>query len=228
MRIARKTLVWVALCIAAVPGVWAGSTLHIGPGAGDPCATGCGGDPNVLGDADEVDVYQNSSGAAFCSQPVLLILGVPNRFAHKIPTMPISGVDAINAYPGGVQTGGSASFALGGTFGLKDPVSDGFFGDMGAGEEVYSFLGLPDANNSNSFTNWSAAVKSIVHVKVTSFAIHVFALDAALGPQGLINMGLLETVPKGTIAVAYCQADDGTAFSTPFTESGLKVGYTAQ
>jgi len=226
MRILRKALVWAAVCTAALPAVWAGSTLHIGPGAGDPCATGCGGDPNVLGDADQVDVYQNAGGAPYCVGSTLLIIGVPNKFQNKIPAMPITEVTAINAYPGGAETAGTADFAAGGTFGLKAPVSDGYFGNMVAGEEVYSFLGLPDANNSNSFTNWSTALRNIVHVKATSFAIHVYALDASLlGTQGLIDIGFMENVPKGSIVVAYCQDAEGTAYSTPFTESGIKTGY---
>lgn len=226
MKTLRKALALTSLCLAAVPGAWAGSTLHIGPGAGDPCATGCGGDPNILFDADKVSVYQNSGGADLCSGSVLLILGVPNKFANRIPTMPITDVTAINSYPGGTETAGAASFALGGTFGLKDPVSDGYFGNMGPGEEVYSFLGLPDTNNSNSYTNWSAAVRTLVRVRTTSFAIHVYALDADLiEGKGLIDLGLMTRVPKGTIAVAYCQDEDGTAYSTPFTESGMKTGY---
>jgi hypothetical protein len=226
MKNVRKVLVCAALCLVALPGVWAGSTLHIGPGAGDPCAMGCGGHPNVLLDADEVDVFQNAGGAPYCVGSTLLIIGVPNRFQDKIPAMPITEVTAINEYPGGAETNGTADFAAGGTFGLKDPISDGYFGNMIAGEEVYSFLGLPDANDSNNFTNWSTALRNIVHVKATSFAIHVYALDANLiGGKGLIDIGFVENVPKGSIVVAYCQDAFGMAYSTPFTEAGIKTGY---
>jgi hypothetical protein len=41
----------------------ANSTLHIGPGAGTACATGCAGDPNLLGTGDVLDIFQNSGGA---------------------------------------------------------------------------------------------------------------------------------------------------------------------
>ena len=38
------------------------ATLHIGSGAGAPCATGCAGDPNQITRKD-FDVYQNSGAA---------------------------------------------------------------------------------------------------------------------------------------------------------------------
>jgi hypothetical protein len=58
----------------------------------------------------------------------------------------------------------------------------------------------------------------------TSYDIHVFALNADLGPQGLINVSLVRNVPKGTFIVAYGQGN-GKAFSVPFTEAGLKCSY---
>lgn len=36
----------------------------------------------------------------------------------------------------GTKSGGTANFALGGTYGLIDPISDGFFGTMGPGQEA--------------------------------------------------------------------------------------------
>lgn len=226
MLSAKRT--WFGMFLVVLMGMssaWAQSTLHIGPGAGTPCAQGCGGDPNLLAGALKVDIFQNSGGAATLAQPVLLILGVPSQYGNKLPAMPITGVKAINAYPGGSVTLGSASFALGGTYGLKDPVSDGFFGTMAAGEEVYSFLGLAGANNSNSFTNWATELEEYVDVEgdVTGFDIHVYAIDAALGAKGLIDLRLVQKVPKGTYIVAY--GVDGGIYSTPFTEAGLKVSY---
>jgi hypothetical protein len=226
MLSAKRT--WLALALfvlLGLPHAWAGSTLHIGPGAGTPCATGCGGHPNLFVGALKVDVFQNSGGASALLQPVLVILGVPSQYGNRLPLMPIKGVRAINPYPGGAVTPGTASFALAGTYGLIAPISDGFFGTLWAGQEVYSFLGLPDANNSNSFTNWAEGVEEYVGIPVTGFDIHVYAVDAALGAKGLIDLKLEQRVPKGTYIIAYGQDGDGKAYAVPFTESGLKVGY---
>jgi len=145
-------------------------------------------------------------------------------FGKLFPANPIKQVKAINAYPGGVTTTGTSNFAQGGTYGLKDPVSDGFFGTMAAGQEVYSFLGLAGANNSNSFTNWLAEDEEYLDLNPTGFDIHVFAVNAELGPEGLINLTLSSMVPKGTYIVAYSLAD-GKPFAVPFTEAGLKCSY---
>ena len=214
----------LVLSLAGFSTARAQSTLHIGPGAGTKCAVGCAGDPNLLAGARMVDIYQTSNGAMTLSQPVLIIFGVPSEFANLIPTMPILGVKAINRYPGGTVTTGTAAFAAGGTYGLIDPISDGYFGTMMPGQEIYSFLGLPGANNSNSFTNWLAEDDEYLDLQPTSFAIHVFALNADLGPDGLINVSLVKNVPKGSYIVAYGQVN-GKAYSVPFTEAGLKVSY---
>lgn len=220
----RFGFVVLLLSFAGFSTAWAQSTLHIGPGAGTKCAVGCAGDPNLLAGARKVDIYQTSNGAVTLSQPVLIIFGVPSEFANLIPTMPILTVQAINPYPGGTVTNGTAAFAAGGTYGLIDPISDGYFGTMMAGQEVYSFLGLPGANKSNSFTNWFAEDDEYVDLQPTDFAIHVFALNADLGPDGLINVLLVKNVPKGSYIVAYGQVN-GQAYTVPFTEAGLKVSY---
>jgi hypothetical protein len=219
----RMGLGILLLCFFAISSSWAQSTLHIGPGAGTKCATGCAGDPNLLAGATNVDIYQTSNGALTLSQPVLVILGVPSQFDHLMPKMPITGVTSINPYPGGTTATGTAAFAAGGTYGLIDPVSDGFFGTMLPGQEVYTFLGLGGANKSNSFTNWAAEDEEYVDLTVTGFDIHVYAINADLGPNGLINLSLVQNVPKGTYVVAY--GSNGKFYSVPFTEAGLKVSY---
>ena len=211
-------------CFPALSTASGQSSLHIGPGAGTTCATGCAGDPNLLSGALNVDIYQTAGGAPTLAQPVLLILGVPSQYDHFMPAMPITGVFSINPYPAGTTVAGTAAFAAGGTYGLINPVSDGFFGTMHAGQEVYTFLGLAGANKSNSFTNWSAEDLEYTGFKVTGFDIHVYAIDADLGPQGLINISLVQHVPKGSYIVAYGAAN-GQFYSVPFTEAGLKVNY---
>ena len=212
------------LCFAGLSIASAQSTLHIGTGAGTKCAEGCAGDPNLIRGALNVSIYQTSNGAPVLSQPVLIIFGVPSEFASHFPLMPITGVKASNPYPGGTITVGTAGFAAGGTYGLVNPVSDGFFGTMMPGQEVYGFLGVGGANNSNSFTNWFGTDDEYLGLEPVSFDIHVYALNADLGPEGLINVSLLPTVPKGTFVVAYGQGN-GNDYAVPFTEAGLKCSY---
>lgn len=186
------------------------STLHIGPGAGTVCATGCAGEPNLIGSGDIIDIFQTSGGAnATVDQPQLLILGIPNNTTSFFATDPITGVTYINPYPGGTSTVGTSS-------------SVSFKGSMTSGQEVYSFLGL-SANASNSFTNWSAADASINGITATSFGIYELALSGAnLGPKGLINILFASgSLPLGTFAVAFGTNSGGKSFSTPFTEAGL-------
>ena len=224
MYLRRLVPLVLLLCSICLTGAWAQSTLHMGPGGGSPCATGCGGDPNLLNGAKRVDIYQNSGGAALSNQPVLLIFGVPSQFGNLFPLKPVLGVRAVNPYPAGTKSGGTANFALGGTYGLIDPISDGFFGTMGPGQEVYSFLNLGGANNSNSFTNWSDADLEYLNLTVTGYDIHVYAINADMGPHGLIDLKLAQNVPVGSFILAYSQAD-GKAYSVPFTEAGLKCTY---
>ena len=220
-----RTILWVLLlCSVGVVGAWGQSSLHMGSGAGTSCATGCGGHPNLFVGAKTVDIYQTSNGASLSSQPVLLIFGVPTDFSNLFPLQPVKGVRAINPYPAGTQTNGTVDFAAGGTYGLINPISDGFFGTMMPGQEVYSFLNLGGANNSNSFTNWADADDEYLGLNPAGFDIHVYAVNADLGPHGLVNLKLAVNVPKGTFILAYSQAN-GKTYSVPFTEAGLKCTY---
>jgi hypothetical protein len=224
MHIRRTILLALVLCCVGAVGAWGQSSLHMGSGAGTPCATGCGGHPNLFVGAKTVDIYQTSNGASLSSQPVLLIFGVPTDFSDLFPLQPVKGVRAINPYPGGTQTNGTVDFAAGGSYGLIDPISDGFFGTMMPGQEVYSFLNLGGANNSNSFTNWADADEEYLGLNPVGFDIHVYAVNADLGPHGLINLKLAVNVPKGTFILAYSQTN-GKTYSVPFTEAGLKCTY---
>jgi len=188
----------------------ANSTLHIGPGAGTACATGCAGDPNLLGTGDVLDIFQNSGGAnATVIQAQTLILGIANDTTNLFASNPVAGVTYINSYPGGTSTAGSAT-------------SPSFIGTMTAGTDVYTFLGL-SGNNSNSFTNWAAADASINGITATNFGIYELSLSGAdLGPKGLINVLFNSgALPLGTFAVAWGTNADGSTFATPFTEAGL-------
>ncbi|HEV2379580.1 MAG TPA: PEP-CTERM sorting domain-containing protein [Terriglobia bacterium] len=207
----------VAGCSAA----WAG-TLHVGPGAGTACAPGCAGDPNHIGSGSHVDIFQESGGGTL-SHPELLILGVPNDSVNLFSTDPIGAVTYYNPYPGGTGVAGTSAFATAGTYGLKVAVTGGFFGDMTSHSEIYSFLGLKGpTDNSDSFTNWSAADESINWIDASEFGTYVFALSGAdLGPKGLVNILFNGALPAGTFVVAYGQNSKGRPTDVPFTQAGL-------
>lgn len=224
----RTLLVLLLSLLTGLSTAWADSTLHIGPGAGTACAMGCAGDPNLVGNGSDVDIFQNSGGAKNLTQPLFLILGVPNDTTNLFSADPITGVTFYNPYPGGTKTIGSSAFATAGTFGLKSAVMDGFFGDMGPGSEIYSFLTLNGpTNHSNSFTNWAAADLAINGITATDFGTYVFALTGAeLGPKGLADIMIPGGLPLGTYVVGYGQDANGKVFDTPFTEAGLTSSTT--
>ncbi len=229
----------VLLIFLVVAPAWAElldpATLHIGPGGGTPCATGCGGHPNaILPPGNVLDIYQTpDSNQAILTSPVLLIFGVPNNTSNLFSSNPIASVSVFNPYdpltfPAG-GTSDTSSFAAGGTYGLINPVvpGTGFFGVFSSGE-AYSFLGLPEpplnANMSNNFGNWATGEQTINGITATGFGMYVFALNADLGPQGLMNLSFLSPLPLGTIAIAYGQNGAATkAFTTPWTEAGMVV-----
>jgi hypothetical protein len=203
------------------------ATLHIGPGAGTPCAQGCGGDPNRVG-SGMVDVFQNQGGGSLLGNPLLLILGIPNNTTNLFATNPISSVTSYNpysTYPAGGVAGASA-FATAATYGLISPVSGGFFGSMTSGE-VYSFLSLQTPHEmSNNFGNWFTADQDI-GVTASNFGIYVFALTTALDSKGLVNIVFSQGMPVGTYAIAYGQTPPSNGkvkiYDTPFTEAGQTV-----
>src|SRR5207253_8993489 len=78
------------------------ATLHIGTGAGTPCAQGCGFDPNQITQMN-FDVFQNATGANSLTTPLLVILGIPN---YTGTAKSIQSVTTYNPYAG-VATGGT-------------------------------------------------------------------------------------------------------------------------
>jgi len=209
------------------------ATLHIGPGAGQPGATGAGLHPNPIG-YSLVDVYQTSDGASLLGNPLLLILGIPNNTTDLFASNPISSVMSYNpysTYPAGGVTGTSA-FATAATYGLISPVSGGYFDSMTSGE-VYSFLNLQAPHEmSNNFGNWFTADQNI-GVTAANFGMYVFALNTALDGQGLVDIQFSQALPLGTYVIAYGQTPPRTngngngntvmIYDTPFTEAGQTV-----
>jgi hypothetical protein len=218
------------------------STLHIGAGVGTACQTGCAGDPNKIGSGGTLDIFQESGAPAAVDAPVLLILSVPNNTVNNTSTYfgPTSadvytslGVKFYNPYTSSSPVSGTANVAGTGLFtnastnglGLQahtGPVSGAFYGSLGSGQEVYSFLNFTGGggiNNSNSFSNFTLPGND---PGATSFGIYVIALNAGtLGGNGLINITGLN-VPTGTIVDAFGEGGNKSkAFVVPFTEAGL-------
>ena len=207
----------VLLALSAVsPQVHAGATLHIGSGYGTPCATGgCplwNGEVNYF--ATRLDIYQNSGGAGDLVDPVLLIFGVPNDGGNALTSSPVLDANLIRS---GISTPITRSFGTT-AFGFN---GNGFQGFLTAGEDAYTELGLIDANNSESFGNWSAWDSAVNHITAYNFGLYVIALSTgSLGAKDFIDIDSSE-VPFGTFAVAYGVDQAGKPFSTPFTEAGL-------
>lgn len=240
----KNVLLALILLVGIIGSAWGDeldpATLHVGAGAGTTCATGCGGDPNLIGSGNTIDIFQNQGGSTALSAPVLLILGVPNDTTNLFTSSPTS-VTFYNSYPTSYPaspTSGTSAYAVGGSgqWGMNAPTTKGgtaataFFGDMtSTSPDVYAFLNLP-GNNSNNFGNWASAVHSKDGITAANFGIYVFALyGAQLGPNGLINIsGFSGGLPLGTIAVGWgCSTADtalcknADTYTTPFTEAGL-------
>jgi hypothetical protein len=119
---------------------------------------------NGLGPS-QFDLYQQSNGAESIN-PVLLIFGVPNNPTNTIGN--VTGAQLYDPYPGGsaqnlpIQAGSSA-------YGLNVPNS-GLAGEMISGD-VYTFLGGPGVDKSNSFKNWAAADFAVNGITAANFSI---------------------------------------------------------
>jgi hypothetical protein len=190
------------------------ATLHIGPGFGTPCATGCAGEPNQIGSGGTVDIYQTSEGAPAVSS-LLLILAVPQATSTTSQTYS-SGATATfyNPLSAGVTGTGTVGAAI-------------YSGQLtSTSQDVYGVLGFgAQTTNSNSFTNFTTcaacpAVDSSSATLAAGFGLYEISISGTLDASGLINIiGL--SVPLGTFVDAFGTAADGTPYGTPFTEAGV-------
>ncbi|WP_298207237.1 hypothetical protein [Ferrovum sp.] len=187
----------------------ADATLHIGSGYGTSCATG--GCPIYGTEVNNInavlDIYQNAASAPALNSPVYLILGVANTTAASS----VIENSVLNASL--IDTSGHSTSVL--------TTFDTYAGAMYS-SDVYSFLKFPGANKSNSFTNWSGADLAVDGIQAKNFGIYVFSLytNGFAGNDYLnINTHLL---PEGTFAVAYGTSSSGRAYSTAFTNSGMR------
>jgi hypothetical protein len=214
------------LTFALTPQAHAGSTIHIGSGAGTDCDipdAGCkvyGTEVNAF--TTVLSLYQNSGGASTASTPVLLIMAVPNDTLAGIFTglgaSQIVSASFYNNYdPLNPGSGTSITSSFGATL-ANGQILPGFAGLMTSGD-IYGFLGLT-GNNSNSFTNLAAADLALFNLAVSNFGIYVYGLNTSLfSGQDLIDVEI-EGVTQGTFGVGYAIAGS-KQYDTPFTESSV-------
>ncbi len=219
ISLAAMALFLMAL-VLPLSNAYAGATLDIG----NPPQTGgylFGSEVRPISPT-QLGILQNAGGASALNNPLLLIIGVPNVgsgfSAPGIQSLSPSGT-------GGLGHVGSYGDVFGGSW----DTSTGFWGDMTSGGEVYSSLGLQGpTDNSNSFTNWSAADLAVNGIAATEFGIFVYDLENSIintsGGKQTVDVTFDSGLPKGTFAVAYGQApgrNNISIYDTPFTESGL-------
>src|SRR5438477_1356314 len=230
----KKLMLVVATLLAMCAITWADdfttddlpdpATLHTGTGAGTSCATGgCfvfGNEVNGF-TGHTIDIYQQSASASALHDPWLLILGVPNvNNPTRFSNASITAVTATNQYPGGTVTTGSATFGGAAAYGWN---GSGFAGSMTSGDVYHQafftngHLAGQGIDASESFTNWSNADHAVNGITATSFGIYIFAINAALSGNGLVNISFADdgSLPLGTFVVAY--GNDGShVYVNPF------------
>jgi hypothetical protein len=220
----------------AIPMPASSATLHVGSGAGTPCATGgCPigtgsfvGEVNALG-TGSFSLFLNSGGAPNLNAPVLLLVGVPNGSSGT--AIGASNVGAVateyDPYGSPLPPGSSENVSFGTTkYGLS--AASGYAGSLSSGEDLYGLLGLTGPN-SQSFTNWAGFDASQFSLSgISSFGIYVYAVDTgSFGGKSLLDF-TWSGLPEGTFIAGYgYSSTDGKAYSTPFTETGVSTTTTS-
>jgi len=204
------------------------ANLHVGPGAGTPCATGCTGDPNTISPT-AFDVYYNTQGNGNLAigDPFYLIVATPvYSGSNNSPT--VGGTATMYApYPGGSTTSVTVSNPTSGT--------EMTSGNSGTVKSVYDAAGISlNTNNSFSFVNMVACDNGtggcpnsgLLGSGAPLFGVNITGFDITLWSIGTTNFNpgdLLDftgTLPVGSY-VSAVGVNGSEAWAVPFTESGL-------
>ncbi len=206
--------------------------LHVGPGAGTACATGCGADPNTIS-ATAFDIYYNpntNSSQLPIGDPFYLIIATP-VYTGSTNSPTVGGTATMYAtYPGGTQS----------TVSVGGAVSRG---EMTSGD-LYGFIGLgPFANNSFQFGNMvscdigttggsgcpnsglQGSNAPLFGDTITGYDVFTFSIGTnTFAPNDLLDF--TGNLPVGSyvaaIGVDYSAlGGKGEAWAVPFTESGI-------
>ncbi|NMC73468.1 MAG: PEP-CTERM sorting domain-containing protein [Geobacteraceae bacterium] len=160
--------------------------------------------PNFL------QILENGNGQPTLLDPLLLIIGVPNKTGATF-TAP-----AITLSSGTGVVGGTNVFS-----GTWDETTGyaGYFTE----DDVYDFIGLiPSGNASNNFVNWHDADLAVNGIEANGFGIFVYSLTGTgITGGSIVDVTFASDLMEGTFAIAYGQDERGHSFTTPFTESGL-------
>lgn len=178
------------------------STLQIGPATNFLFYNNTEVHPLTSG---TVTVTNTSAGAGDLNVPWYVILGIAN--ATSTNAQILSGP------------------------GTPYPVSGTYVASLTSGQDAYSQLGLDaGTNNSNSFTNWSAADLAINGITATSFGLFEYKIPGTLGGKATDTFQFSNLL-QGTFVIAYgtvgTAATNGSIYDTPFTESGVTTGTNA-
>ena len=234
------------------------ATIHVGPGGTTGCATGgCyvfGNEVNGI-PGGTLDLFQESGGANSLVSSVLLILAVPNDTTGNV----LSALNVSSPATLDDPSGNPVPPPIPVAFGVVNPPGDafgptgagltggtaGFQGFMGAGQEVYGFLGVGDkSNNSEQFGKFQAADLAAAGVTVpnnSDYGIYVYSIETAdFAGKDFLQLDF-SGIPLGTFVMGYGQDaythlvckkfhkgtctkygySDYTLYGTPFTEVGL-------
>lgn len=199
--------------------------LHVGPGAGTACATGCGSDPNTISSTN-FDIYYNpnthSSQSPIGDPFYLIVATAVYSGSSNSPT--VGGTATMySPYPGGTQTSVSVGPAV-------------LQGEMTSGD-IYTFLGLgSQVTNSFNFGNMVGCDTGLAGCPnsgllgsgaplfgqtITGYDITTFSIGTTVfAPQDLLDF--TGNLPIGSFVAAIgVNAAAQEAWAVPFTESGL-------
>jgi hypothetical protein len=229
-------LVLVALVCGAP--AWADGTtyldpanLHVGPGAGTTCATGCGADPNPIGSGG-FDVYYNTQGNGNLpiGDPFYVIVATA-VYAGSTNSPTVGGTATMyTPYPGGSTTSVTVDNQTTGT--------EMTAANSGTVKSVYDAAGISlNTNNSFQFVNmvacdtgvgtcanpaFSGSGAPLAGVNIVGFDITYWTVETnKFGPGDLLDF--TGNLPVGSY-VAAVGVNGTEAWAVPFTESGLVTG----
>jgi hypothetical protein len=214
MKWLTVSIIIVLLHLANISQVHAGAVLHIGnpPNSGSYLY---GSEIRPISDTS-LGILENGNGQPTLDNPLLLILGVPNKVdgTFTAPSITLSAGTGV--------VGGTNVFS--GTWNTTTGYSGNF--TSASSDDVYSFIGLiPGGNNSNLFGNWHDADLAVNGIDATGFGIFVYSLtDTGITGDSTVDVTFESALDNGTFVVAYGQKPPNgqvSSFTTPITESGL-------
>ncbi len=197
------------------------------PDPSDPAVMHIGNPPNtgtyLFGDEvrpisdTSLGILENGNGQPELLNPLLLIIGVPNKTDENFMAPAIT-----------LSTG---TGTIGGTNYYLRPIgtprgwdTDSGYSGYFQSDDVYDFIGFePSGTASNNFGNWADADWEVVGINAEGFGIFVYSLNGTGITGGTkVDVEFASALPLGTFAVAYGQDNSKHhSFTTPFTESGM-------